>query len=302
MKITALSGGVGGARMLRGLAAVDEIELTAIVNVADDELIYGLYLSPDLDTVVYTMAEEHSDERGWGRTDETWNVMDELARFPIDTTFRLGDKDLALNMYRTARLAQGATLTDVTAEIAKVFGLKATILPATDDPIRTKVLVEEVWLDFQDYFVRRQHTEIVRDIRFAGADDTEPAPGVMEALFETDAVVIGPSNPILSIWPILAVPGVADAIREVPRVMAVSPLIGGAAVKGPISELLPSFGYTSDTSGIIASYGNLLTDIVVHHGDEPHTDVVPVVHVTDTIIKEAEAAARLATEVIAWLR
>jgi LPPG:FO 2-phospho-L-lactate transferase len=302
MKITALSGGVGGARMLRGLAAIEEIDLTAVVNVGDDETIYGLHLSPDLDTVIYTMAEVHSDDRGWGRTDETWNVMDELARFPIDTTFRLGDKDLALNMYRTARLVQGATLTEVTAEVSKVFGLTATILPATDDPMRTKVLVESMWLDFQDYFVRRRHVEVVRDIRFAGADETRPAPGVMEALAQSDAVVIGPSNPILSIWPILAVPGVADAIRSVGKVIAVSPLIGGAAVKGPIGELLPSFGYTSDTNGIVASYKSLLTDIVVHHGDEPRSAVGPRVHVTDTIIKEADAATRLSAEVISWLR
>lgn len=286
--------------MLRGLAAIEEIDLTAVVNVGDDELIYGLHLSPDLDTVVYTMADVHDDDRGWGRSEETWNVMDELARFPIDTTFRLGDNDLALNMYRTARLAQGATLTEVTAEVSKMFGLTATILPVTDDPLRTKVLVESVWLDFQDYFVRRQHSEIVSDIRFAGADETKPAPGVMEALARSDAVVIGPSNPILSIWPILAVPGIDEAIRSVGRVLAVSPLIGGAAVKGPISDLLPPFGYTSDTNGIVASYGNLLTDIVVHHGDE--TAVGPRVHVTDTIIKEADAAARLAKEVISWLR
>lgn len=288
--------------MLRGLAAIEEIDLTAVVNVADDELIYGLYLSPDLDTVVYTMAEVHNDDRGWGRTSESWNVMDELGHFPIDTTFRLGDKDLALNMYRTARLAQGATLSEVTAEVSKVFGLTTTILPVTDDPMRTKVLVEQVWLDFQDYFVHRRHAEIVTDIRFAGANDTEPAPGVMEALAQSDAVVIGPSNPILSIWPILAVPGIDEAIRSVGKVIAVSPLIGGAAVKGPISELLPSFGYTSDTNGIVASYGNLLTDIVVHHGDEPLTPVVPKVHISDTIIKEADAAARLADEVISWLR
>lgn len=300
MRITALSGGVGGARMLRGLAAVDEIELTAIVNVGDDDRVYGLALSPDLDTVTYTLAGSHSESRGWGRADETWHVMDELSHFPIDSSFRLGDRDLALNLFRTTRLAEGATLSEVTAEITTAFGIKCSVLPVSDDDIETKILVAGEWLDFQDYFVRRRHAVPVSDVRFAYIQEAHPAPGVIDALSNCDAIIIGPSNPILSIWPILAVPGVRDAMRGT-RVMAVSPLIGGAAVKGPLTDLLPRFGYSTDTGGIVASYGDLLTDIVVHDGDDP-TPIGPIVHVADTRIAEEAAAARLATKMLQWLR
>lgn len=301
MRITALSGGVGGARMLRGLAAIDEITLTAVVNVGDDDDVYGLALSPDLDTVTYTLAGLHSETRGWGRTDETWGVMDELARFPIDSSFRLGDRDLALNLFRTTRLAEGATLSQVTAEITKTLGITPSVLPVSDDIIRTKVLVAGEWVDFQDYFVRRRHAVPVSDVRFAHVEDARPAPGVIDALSNCDAIVVGPSNPILSIWPILAVPGVRDAMRGT-QVMAVSPLIGGMAVKGPLTDLLPRFGYATDTAGIVASYGDLLTDIVVHDGDDPGRPVGPTVHVADTRIAEPAAAARLATEILTWLR
>lgn len=300
MRIMALSGGVGGARMLRGLAAVDGIDLTAIVNVGDDDLIYGLYLSPDLDTVTYTLADVHSEERGWGRTDESWNVMDELARFPMDSTFRIGDRDLALNLYRTTRLGEGASLSEVTAEISKAFGIGGEILPVSDDPVRTKVLVAGRWIDFQDYFVRQRHAVAVSDVRFAYVADARPAPGVIDALTDCDAIVIGPSNPILSIWPILAVPGVRDAMVG-KRIMAVSPLVGGEAIKGPLADLLPAFGYPATTPGVIASYGNLLTDIVVHHGDAPRDPVVPSVHETNTLIADPAAAAHLASEMISWL-
>lgn len=300
MRITSLSGGVGGARMLRGLAAIDEIELTAVVNVGDDDRVYGLALSPDLDTVSYTLAGRHSESRGWGRTDETWHVMEELSQFPIDSSFRLGDRDLALNLFRTTRLAEGATLSQVTAEITKAFGIRCPVLPVSDDIIRTKVLVADQWVDFQDYFVRRRHAVPVSDVRFAHIAHARPAPGVIDALSNCDAIVIGPSNPILSIWPILAVPAVRDAMRGT-RVMAVSPLIGGKAVKGPLTDLLPRFGYSTDTHGIVASYGDLLTDIVVHDGDEPGP-IGPAVHVTDTQIGEEAAAARLAAEMLTWLR
>lgn len=299
MRITALSGGVGGARMLRGLAALGDIELTAIVNVGDDDRIYGLQLSPDLDTVTYTLAGEHSEERGWGRTDETWNVMDELRRFPFDTSFRVGDKDLALNLYRTARMADGAPLSTVTAEIAAAFSIPHRLLPVTDDAVRTKVRVEGEWIDFQDYFVRLRHAVPVDAVDFVGVADARPAPGVLDALAAADAVVIGPSNPILSIWPILAVPGVRDAIAG-QRVMAVSPLIGGTAVKGPLADLMPQFGHSLDAEGILAAYDGLVTDLVVHHGDETVT-ARATLHVADTRIAEPDAARRLAEEMMSWL-
>jgi LPPG:FO 2-phospho-L-lactate transferase len=300
MRITALSGGVGGARLLRGLAGMGEIDLTAVVNVGDDDLIYGLALSPDLDTVTYTLADLHSESRGWGREDETWNVMEELGRFPIDSTFRIGDRDLALNLYRTTRLAGGATLTEVTAEITQAFGLRTTVLPASDDRIATQVESEGTWLDFQDYFVRRRHAVAVSRVRFGGIEEARPAPGVLAALRDSDAIVIGPSNPILSIWPILGIPGVRDAIAG-RRVMVVSPLIGGTAVKGPLAELMPVFGFGTDTSGVIDSYAGLVTDVVVHYGDEPQHDVGAMVHASDTRIADTSSATRLASEMISWL-
>lgn len=287
--------------MLRGLAAIEEIELTAVVNVGDDDRIYGLHLSPDLDTVLYTLAGVHSETRGWGRTDETWNVMDELAAFPLDSTFRLGDRDLALNLYRTTRLFEGATLSEVTGELAKALGVACRVVPVSDDPVRTKVRTAEEWLDFQDYFVRRRHSVTVSEVRFDGVTDARPAPGVLDAISVSDAVVIGPSNPFLSIWPILAVPGVREAMGG-KRVMAVSPLIGGAAVKGPLAELLVSLGHSLDTAGISSAYDDLLTDLVVHRGDEPSIEIAPRVHVTDTLIQEPAAATRLASELISWLR
>ena len=300
MRITALSGGVGGARLLRGLAAIDDLDVTAVVNVGDDDRIYGLHVSPDLDTVVYTLAGVHSDERGWGRSDESWVVMDELVRFPLDSAFRLGDRDLALNLYRTTRLAENAGLTQVTAEISKAFGIGVTVLPVTDDEVRTRLKVDGIWIDFQDYFVRRRHAVPVEDVRFDGADEARPTPGVLEALERADAIVIGPSNPILSIWPILAVPGVRDAMED-KQVLAVSPLIGGRAVKGPLAELLPAFGYGTDTAGVVATYAGLVTDIVVDRSDDPGPIPDVTVHVADTLITETAAARRLASQIVAWL-
>jgi LPPG:FO 2-phospho-L-lactate transferase len=286
--------------MVRGLACLPEVELTTIVNVGDDDEIYGLPLSPDLDTVIYTLAGTHSEERGWGRTDETWRVMDELDRFGIDTRFRLGDLDLALNLYRSTRLRQGAALSEVTGEIARSFGIDTRVLPVTDGRLRTKLLVDSGWLDFQDYFVRRRHVDPVSAIRFEGAELTVPAPGVLAGLQEADAIVIGPSNPMLSIWPILAVPGVRKAM-EGKRVLAVSPLVGGKAVKGPLAELMPALGYSQDTAGIAATYGDLISDLVVHIGDVPATPLDARIHETDTMIAEPGDAARLAAEVTAWL-
>jgi LPPG:FO 2-phospho-L-lactate transferase len=303
MRITALSGGVGGARMLRGLAALDDIELTAVVNVGDDDTIYGLRLAPDLDTVTYTLAGIESNERGWGRTGETWQTMAELESFPIDTTFRLGDKDLALNLFRTARLSEGVPLSSVTAEISRLFGLRASVLPATDGRLRTKLCIEPGgrWIDFQDYFVKRRHTDEVTAVRFDGASATIPAPGVLEAIERSDAVVIGPSNPILSIWPILAVPGVADALAGKNRVMAVSPLIGGRAVKGPLAEIMPMLGYEATTAGIVQTYDGLLSDIVVDDSDPLPDGGGLRAHASDTRIAELPAAKRLAREMVEWL-
>lgn len=300
VKVTALSGGVGGARMLRGFAALDDVELTAIVNVGDDENIYGLHVSPDIDTVIYTLADQEG-LAGWGVRDDTLAVMTALDRFPIDTWFRIGDMDFATNLFRTARLQAGWTLSQVTTAEAAVFGVEATVLPASDDPIRTEVHVPgEGWVPFQSYFVDRQHHSPVDDVRFTGVDDARPAPGVLESIEDADVVVIGPSNPPLSIWPILAVADVADTVTEARRVVAVSPLIGGRALKGPADRVLEGLGLPPGTAGVVAAYDGILDEIIVDTSDaeDSELDLGVRIRALPTRISDAEAAAALASELL----
>ncbi len=300
MKVALLSGGVGGARLARGFEALADVDATVIVNVGDDDEVYALSLSPDLDTVVYTIAGVEGP-LGWGRRSDSTTVMDELTRFGVDTTFVVGDLDLALNLYRTERRAQDAPLSAITAEIAGSFGVRSTVIPATDQPLRTEVRVaaDGQWLDFQTYFVVRRHADRIDDIRFLGSERARPAPGVVDAIKAADRVVIGPSNPVLSVWPILAVDGIEQAIRAHPRVFAVSPLIGGRAVKGPAAEVLEALGYTAGSKGVIDAYRGLVTDLVVETGDEVSLTGVTV-HSTDTMISTAEASRRLAEEIVSW--
>lgn len=287
--------------MLCGLSELGGVDLTAVVNVGDDDTMYGMYLSPDLDTVTYTLAGVASLDRGWGREDESWNTMEELERFPIDTLFRLGDRDLALNLFRTARMADGTPLSEVTREITSSFGIQTTVLPASDDPIRTRVRIAGEWVDFQDYFVRRRHAEPIERVRFDGAAVAKPAPGVLEAIAASDAVVIGPSNPILSIWPVLAIPGLADAVAATGRVVGVNPLIGGSAVKGPLAEVMTALGFPPSTDGILRTYDGLLTDLVVQPGDEPATAGPVLIHSSDIHIARRDDAGRLAASIVQWL-
>ncbi len=301
MQLVMLSGGVGGARMARGLAAIPGATLTVVVNTGDDDLIQGLHVSADLDTVVYTLAGLEGPH-GWGRSEESWRTMDELARFPdADTSFRLGDLDLSVNLYRTGRLASGDPLSSITADICRGFGIDTPILPATDDPVRTMVATPAGELDFQTYFVRRRHADAVTGIRFAGAERAKPAPGVMEALSSADAIVIAPSNPVLSIWPILAVPGIRAAVRSVRKVAAVSPLIGGRAIKGPAAEAMRGLGLGNDLAGIIDAYGGLVSHLVIDTTESAAPPAGVTTLRTDTMIAEPAAAAALAQEMLAWL-
>ena len=301
MKVTALSGGVGGARMLRGLSRLDDVDVTAVVNVGDDEQIYGLDVSPDIDTVVYTLAGLEGPQ-GWGYADEEHVVMGVLEQFPIDTWFRIGDRDLATHLFRTARLREGWTLSQVTTAQAAVFGVDATVLPSTDERIRTELHVPgEGWLGFQDYFVDRHHAVEVDDVRFVGVEHARPAPGVVEALGESDVVVIGPSNPPLSIWPTLAVPGVADAIASASRVVAVSPLFGGRPVKGPTDRVMSGLGLPSGTAGVLAAYDGLLHELIVDASDASDVSLATdrvAIRTADTRIAEPEAAEKLAHLVV----
>jgi LPPG:FO 2-phospho-L-lactate transferase len=287
--------------MLRGLAALDDVEVTAIVNVADDEVIYGLAVSPDIDTVIYTLAGVEGPQ-GWGYVDDSHTVMEMLERFPIDTWFTIGDRDLATNLFRTARLGRGWTLSQVTTAQTAVFGVESTVLPVSDDPIRTELHIPgEGWVSFQNYFVDRQHADDVDDVRFSGATEATPAPGVIEALESADVVIVGPSNPPLSIWPILAVPGVVEALDQADRVVGVSPLIKGRTLKGPADTVMRNLGLSGGNAGVLDAYNGLLDELVVDESDRHDTALSTsrtVVSVANTHIVDVERATTLAARVL----
>lgn len=287
--------------MLRGLARLEEVELTAIVNVGDDEDIYGLHVSPDVDTVIYTLAEVEG-RQGWGYADDSHYAMTTLERFPIDTWFRIGDRDLATHLFRTARLRDGWTLSQTITAQAAAFGIDVTVLPASDDRIRTELHSPgEGWLSFQDYFVDRHHAVEIDDVRFVGADSATPAPGVLAALEDADHIVIGPSNPPLSIWPTLAIPGVAEAIEAAERVTAVSPLFGGRPLKGPTDRIMSGLGLPAGTAGILAGYRGLLGTLFVDDADAADVSLSTssvTVHTSDTRIVDATDAQKLAAAIL----
>lgn len=299
-RITLLAGGVGGARLARGLAAALEPEsLTVIVNVGDDDRIYGAHVAADLDTVTYTLAGRQGTQ-GWGLAEDTFTVLGALDELGADTTFRLGDRDLATCLLRTVALDRGEPLSSVTAAICTALGVRQRVIPASDDPIRTKLLSSDgEWLDFQDYFVRRGHRDEVASIRYEGAASAAPAPGVLEAIAGADRVVIAPSNPPLSIHPILAVEDIAAAVAAAERVIAVSPLFKGKALKGPADRVMASLGLPPGNVGVLAAYDGLLSDLVIdtEDADDDELDGAVAVHATDTLFAEAEAATRFA----AWL-
>ena len=305
MRAAVLAGGVGAARLLSGMVkVVPPADVTAIVNTGDDMVPHGLAISPDIDTVTYTVAGAIDPERGWGLRDESWHAMEALARYGGATWFRLGDRDLATHLYRTQRLSEGAGLAAVTAEIAAAWGLELRVLPVTEQPLRTMITLagnragtgEEV--PFQDYFVRRQHAVPVAAVRFAGADQARPAPGVLDALAAADVVVVAPSNPIVSIAPVLAVPGVLEAV-EARRddAVAVSPLVGGRALKGPADRMLRELGHEDSVVGIARLYAPFVGTLVVDTLDAEDADAVRAAGlrciVTDTIMRDPAAAAAL---------
>ena len=299
--ITALAGGVGAARLLRGLVrVVAPGDITAVVNTGDDLELHGLYISPDLDTVTYTLAGLNDDERGWGLAGETWGVMEDLDRLGGETWFRLGDHDLATHLYRTQRLSNGATLSEVTSEITAALGVSVRLVPMSDDRVRTRMtLVEGPEVSFQEYFVGRHHDVAVESVRFEGADTAVPAPGVLAAVVGAELVVICPSNPIVSIGPVLAVPGVADATATRRRdVVAVSPIIAGAALKGPADRLMAELGHDPTVVGVARLYADVVGTLVVDEADAALADAVEACGVrcvvAPTVMHTPEHAATLA--------
>ncbi len=268
--ITALAGGVGAARLLRGMVeVVPPADITAIVNVGDDTDLHGLHISPDLDTVLYTLADAINTETGWGLAGESWRVMESLGKLGGVTWFNLGDQDLATHLYRTQRLSEGAALGAVTAELAQRFGVGIHLVPVTDDPLRTRLHLEggqEV--GFQEYFVKLRHDVVVESVRFDGAAQSRPGPGVLEAIAGADLVVVCPSNPVVSIDPLLAVPGVPEALAaRRDRIVAVSPIVAGAALKGPADRLLVEMGFESSVVGVARWYAPWVSVLVVDEAD-----------------------------------
>ncbi|MFN3211211.1 MAG: 2-phospho-L-lactate transferase [Roseovarius sp.] len=287
-RIVALCGGVGGAKLALGLSLlVDPEQLSIIVNVGDDFEHLGLCVSPDIDTVVYTLAGLVNPETGWGRRDESWRFMEMLGRLGGDTWFNLGDTDLAMHAWRTERLSRGTRLTEVTRDVARKLGIDAAILPVSDDPVRTMVDTDEGELPFQRYFVGRQCQPRARSLRYDNAEAARLTPEVIAALDDPELamVVICPSNPYLSIDPMLAIPGLRERLeaRRVP-VIAVSPIIGGASVKGPLSKMMAEFGITSDVASVASHYDDLIDVLVVDEADREAVIEGPRMVVTKTLM------------------
>ncbi len=297
MKVVLLSGGVGGARFARGLVeAVSARDVTVIGNVGDDLDVLGLAVSPDLDSIVYALAGLHDEERGWGRADESWRALETVSDLGGEDWFRLGDRDLGLHLVRSQALRAGEPLSEVTARIAAALGIEARLLPASDDRQRT-------WLDtpagsfpFQEWFVARGHRDEVDGVRFEG--DARPAPGVLDALGSADAILIAPSNPYVSIWPILAVDGIREALvaRTAPCV-AVSPLVGGRAVKGPADRMLARMAGGTEPGHVASCYEGLIDALVVDESD-PAGELTVRRVVTQTLMTDLAASRRLAETVL----
>jgi LPPG:FO 2-phospho-L-lactate transferase len=304
--VVALCGGVGGAKLAHGLSlALPAADLTLIVNTGDDFEHLGLNISPDLDSVLYALAGLSDPVRGWGRRDETWTFMKALASLGGESWFQLGDGDLALHVERTRRLAEGATLSAVTAQLAGALGIAVRLLPMSDDPVRTRVLSADGWLEFQDYFVRRRCNPKVQAFEFAGAGTARAQPQALAALARRDlaAIIICPSNPFVSVEPILAVPGMRAAILEAQApVIAVTPIIGGQAIKGPAAKMLAELGLEVSGAAVARRYAGLIDGFLIDATD-PLPDPLPgvrffsaatLMHSTEDRVRLAQAALRAA--------
>jgi len=299
VKVAVLAGGLGGSRFARALAeAIDPTGLTIVGNVGDDVEVHGLHVSPDLDTILYTLTGRLDDGRGWGRQDETWAALESAAELGAETWFWLGDRDLGLHLVRTERLRRGEPLSSVTRSLAAAFGLQPGLLPATDDRLRTWLTTPVGEFPFQEWFVARQHRDEVDAVRFEGAGEARAAPGVVEALDEAELIAIAPSNPYVSIGPILAVAEIRSALerRRVPAV-AISPLIGGKAVRGPADRMLARLAGGTSPQQVADCYRGLIDALVIDEADAGQPAGVPTI-VTRTLMNDAEARARLAGAVL----
>ena len=291
--------------MLRGLVEVmPPGDITAVVNTGDDTVLHGLHISPDLDTVMYTLAGAINAETGWGLAGESWRVMESLERLGGITWFNLGDKDLATHCYRTQRLSEGATLSEVTAELASSWGVDIRLLPVTDDPLRTRMqLVDGPEVSFQEYFVHLHHDVAVASVRFEGSASAQPGPKVLQALSGSDAIVVCPSNPVVSIDPLLAVPGILDSlVARRDDIVGVSPIVAGAALKGPADRLLAELGFEPSVVGVAKWYAPWMGTLVIDEADSALQHAVEAEGircvVTNTVMSTLELSADLARTVL----
>ena len=304
MRVTALAGGTGAAKLLRGLVAcVGEGNLTVVVNTGDDADIWGLHVSPDLDTVTYALAGRLDVIRGWGLQSESFRCLEAMADLGGETWFSLGDRDLATHLTRTRRLREGESLSAITAHLARRLGVAACILPMSDDPVRTRLRTADGWLTFQEYFVREKALVEVLDVEYAGAAEARLAPGVRDAIVSADAVVICPSNPITSMGPVLAVPGMVDTLGAAAApVTAVSPIVAGAAVSGPAAALMRARGIEVSPLGLARAYAPWLSRLVIDERDWSYarelTGLGLDVVVTDTLMTSGAREIALARRVL----
>ncbi len=303
--IVVLTGGTGGAKFVQGLKQVmPERELVAVVNTGDDLLWWGLPVSPDLDSITYARAGRLSGERGWGMEGDTFHCLEAMGRLGAPTWFRVGDRDLATHLARAEELAAGKTLTEATAVLARRLGIEARILPMTDARVETRIVTPSGELSFEEYFVRERYQVSVRGVRFAGAAESRPAPGVLDSIQAAEAILVAPSNPITSIGPLLAVPGIREALRKTPApIGAVSPIVGGAAVSGPAATLMAAQGLPVSIEGIGRAYADFLSVLIV---DEQDAEAAPTVesmgvrvHCTKTLMKSMHDKAELAQAALA---
>ena len=308
LQVTALAGGIGASKLLLGLASVMPPEdITIIANTGDDIELFGLRISPDIDTVTYTLAGVINEDTGWGLKGDTFECLRWLSRYDEASWFNLGDRDLATHIFRTNQLRSGRSLSEVTDGVRRSLGVRSNILPMTDAYTPTRVVTDEGEMHFQEYFVRRRCEPRVRAIRFANIESAEPAPGVVSAILETDAVIICPSNPFISIGPILAVPGVRQALRETQAtVVAITPIIGGKALKGPAADMLRDLGHEVSAKGVAGLYDDFIDKFLF---DEVDSEAEPVIRsldietsVANTVMNTVEDKQRLARQVLALAR
>jgi LPPG:FO 2-phospho-L-lactate transferase len=308
--ITALAGGIGAARFLRGLVqVVPPADVTAVVNTGDDDRFHGLLVCPDLDSVTYTLAGAQNPDTGWGLVDETFTTLDALDRYGSPTWFRLGDRDLATHLHRTQLVAAGAPLSAVTAQVAEAWGVETRLLPMTDDRVATRITVStpdggERELAMQEWFVKERCEPPVRRVHFDGAASARPGPGVLEALETADTILVCPSNPVISIGPILAVPGIRDVlVARRDRVVGVSPIIAGRPVKGPADRLMGPLGIDVSCVGVAREYREFCSTLVIDSGDAVRAAEVEALGVravvADTLMTDARVAAALARDTLA---